>query len=57
VTIEQHQPRAHELPNKTLKQPAAPRRDLNGLPVALGDVPRARSPPPAASRFPDAAAA
>jgi len=44
-------------PNKLLKQTAAPRRDLCCLPLARGEVPRARSSLPDAPRFPDAAAA
>jgi hypothetical protein len=44
-------------PNKPLKQTAAPRRDHHRLPLARGEVPRARSSPPDTSAFPDAAAA
>jgi hypothetical protein len=38
-------------PNKPLKQSAAPRRDRHRLPLARGEVPRARSSRPAASRL------
>jgi hypothetical protein len=44
-------------PNKPLKQTAAPRRDCNLLPLARGEVPRARSSLADTSRFADAAAA
>src|SRR4051794_34384407 len=44
-------------PNKPLKQTAAPLVALHCLPLARGEVPRARSCPPATSRFADAAAA
>ena len=37
--------------NKPLKQTAAPRRDLHRLPLARGEVPRARSSLSAAIRF------
>ena len=45
------------LPNKPLKQTAAPRRHLSCLPLARGGLPRAPSSLPATSRFADAAAA
>jgi hypothetical protein len=44
-------------PNEPLKQKAAPRRELGRLPLAGGEVPRARSYLPGSSAFPDAAAA
>jgi hypothetical protein len=46
-----------EAANKPLKQSAAPRREHHRLPLARGELPRARSSPPDASAFPDAAAA
>jgi len=47
----------HSPPNKPLKQSAAPRRNQQRLPLARGDVPRARSSLPIAARFAGAAAA
>src|SRR6188768_2174419 len=44
-------------PNKPLKQSAAPCLPNQRLPLARGEVPRARPSPPDAFRFPDAAAA
>jgi hypothetical protein len=41
-------PKRRMLANKPLKQTAAPRRDHQRLPLARGEVPRARSSPPAA---------
>jgi hypothetical protein len=46
-----------KLANKPLKQTAARHRDVRRLPLARGDVPRARSSLPATSAFRGAAAA